>query len=42
MDLAEPGDTRQATLVRGVASLSATADRAPFDLHARHARKDAR
>ncbi|MER6064256.1 MULTISPECIES: DUF6380 family protein [unclassified Streptomyces] len=42
MDLTEPGDTRQATLHCGVASLTATADRAPFNLHARHARKDAR
>ncbi|WP_433454210.1 DUF6380 family protein [Streptomyces sp. CA-142005] len=42
MDLTEPEDTRQATLHCGVASLTATADRAPFNLHARHARKDAR
>lgn len=33
--------TRRATLRRGVASLTATADRAPFIQHARHARKDA-
>ncbi|MEV6117092.1 DUF6380 family protein [Streptomyces sp. NPDC052109] len=33
---------RQATPRCGVASLTATADRAPFTLHARHARKDAR
>ncbi|WP_373310843.1 DUF6380 family protein [Streptomyces alanosinicus] len=42
MDLPKPGGTRQATLRRGVASLTATADRAPFDLHARDAWKDAR
>ncbi|MER6569341.1 DUF6380 family protein [Streptomyces sp. NPDC001093] len=42
MDLTEPGDMRQATLRCGVASLTATADRAPFNLHARHAWKDAR
>ncbi|MCC5475459.1 DUF6380 family protein [Streptomyces sp. NPDC059680] len=42
MDLTEPGDTRQATLRCGVASQTATADRAPFNLHARHAWKDAR
>ncbi|MEU6665160.1 DUF6380 family protein [Streptomyces sp. NPDC046727] len=33
---------RQATLRCGVASLTATAGRAPFNQHARHARKDAR
>ncbi|WP_371917038.1 DUF6380 family protein [Streptomyces sp. IMTB 2501] len=42
MVLPEPGDERQATLRCGVASLTATADRAPFNLHARHAGKDAR
>ncbi|MER8029282.1 DUF6380 family protein [Streptomyces bauhiniae] len=31
----------RATLARGVASLTATAGRARFDQHARHARKDA-
>ncbi|MFB7510150.1 DUF6380 family protein [Streptomyces broussonetiae] len=35
MDLTEPGDMRQATLHGGVASQTATADRAPFDQHAR-------
>lgn len=35
MDLTEPGDMREATLARGVASQSATAERAPFNLHAR-------
>ncbi|MER6383526.1 DUF6380 family protein [Streptomyces sp. NPDC001118] len=39
MDLGEPGDEwqgemRQATLHCGVASLTATAERAPFTLHA--------
>ncbi|MEV7690921.1 DUF6380 family protein [Streptomyces bungoensis] len=34
--------TRRATLRTGVASLTATAGRAPFIQHARHARKDAR
>ncbi|MFF7971307.1 DUF6380 family protein [Streptomyces sp. NPDC007905] len=33
---------RRATLRCGVASLTATADRAPFIQHARPARKDAR
>ncbi|WP_425347890.1 DUF6380 family protein [Streptomyces roseochromogenus] len=42
MDLPEPRDKRQATLRCGVASLTATADRAPFNLHARHPREDAR
>ncbi|MEV6840353.1 DUF6380 family protein [Streptomyces sp. NPDC051133] len=42
MDLTEPGDRRQATFRHGVASLTATAVRAPFNQHARHARKDAR
>jgi hypothetical protein len=32
----------RATLRCGVASLTATAGRAPFNQHARHARKDAR
>ncbi|MEU9444938.1 DUF6380 family protein [Streptomyces sp. NPDC048304] len=41
MERAEPGDMRQATLHCGVASLTATAERAPFNLHARHVRKDA-
>ncbi|WP_443055965.1 DUF6380 family protein [Streptomyces sp. IBSBF 3136] len=36
------GRTRRATLRCGVASLTATADRAPFIQHARHAGKDAR
>ncbi|MGW2208633.1 DUF6380 family protein [Streptomyces sp. NPDC001781] len=31
----------RATLAPGVASLTATAGRAPFNQHARHARKDA-
>ncbi|MGW0994500.1 DUF6380 family protein [Streptomyces sp. NPDC002523] len=35
MDLTEPGDMRQATLCTGVASLTATAGRAPFNQHAR-------
>ncbi|WP_418346623.1 DUF6380 family protein [Streptomyces fodineus] len=35
MDLTEPGVVREATLHSGVASQSATADRAPFNLHAR-------
>ena len=34
MDLTEPGDMRQATLRCGVASLTATAHRAPFRLYA--------
>ncbi|MGV4986435.1 DUF6380 family protein [Streptomyces sp. NRAIS4] len=34
MDLAEPGDMRQATPRCGVASLTATAERAPFTLYA--------
>jgi len=42
MDLTEPGDIRQATPCRGVASLTATPGRAPFTQHGRHARKDAR
>ncbi|WP_425264682.1 DUF6380 family protein [Streptomyces incarnatus] len=42
MDLTGPGDMRQATLGSGVASLTATAERAPFNLHARHVGKDAR
>ncbi|MGW2647941.1 DUF6380 family protein [Streptomyces sp. NPDC001393] len=42
MHRTEPGDLRQATLRCGVASLTATADRAPFTLHARYAWKDAR
>ncbi|MFI2203510.1 DUF6380 family protein [Streptomyces sp. NPDC020192] len=33
MDLTEPGDTPQATLCSGVASLTATAERAPFTLY---------
>ncbi|MGW2741522.1 DUF6380 family protein [Streptomyces sp. NPDC001450] len=33
---------RQATLRCGVASLTATAERAPFIQHARHAWRDAR
>ncbi|MGQ5633867.1 MULTISPECIES: DUF6380 family protein [unclassified Streptomyces] len=41
MERGEPGDMRQATLHCGVASLTATAERAPFNLHARHVRKDA-
>jgi hypothetical protein len=35
MDLTGSGDMRQATLHCGVASLSATAERAPFIQHAR-------
>ncbi|MFC0051467.1 DUF6380 family protein [Streptomyces actinomycinicus] len=42
MDLTEPDRNRQATLRCGVASLTATAGRAPFNQHVRHARKDAR
>ncbi len=42
MDLTEPGDMRQATLGCGVASLTATAERAPFNQHGRQAGKDAR
>ncbi|WP_225827807.1 DUF6380 family protein [Streptomyces naphthomycinicus] len=42
MDRTEPDGTGQATLRCGVASLTATAGRAPFNQHARHARKDAR
>ncbi|MEU0336296.1 DUF6380 family protein [Streptomyces sp. NPDC006193] len=42
MPFTRPHRTRQATLRRGVASLTATTGRAPFDQHARHARKDAR
>ncbi|MFF5403649.1 DUF6380 family protein [Streptomyces misionensis] len=41
MDLAEPGDIPQATPRHGVASLTATTARAPFNQHVRHARKDA-
>lgn len=45
MDRVDPAGSecpqRRATLRCGVASLTATADRAPFNLHARHARKDA-
>lgn len=37
-----PDGNRRATLRRGMASLTATTVRAPFDQHARHARKDAR
>ncbi|MEU2062957.1 DUF6380 family protein [Streptomyces sp. NPDC013455] len=37
MHLAEPDGTRQATLRCGVASLTATAGRAPFNQHARAA-----
>lgn len=36
------GPMRRATLRCGVASLTATADRAPFIQHARYAGKDAR
>ncbi|MEU0005457.1 DUF6380 family protein [Streptomyces sp. NPDC006314] len=42
MDVSERVCARQATLRCGVASLTATARRAPFNQHARHARKDAR
>ncbi|MFF8731335.1 DUF6380 family protein [Streptomyces sp. NPDC015171] len=42
MDITEPAGEPQATLRCGVASLTATAGRAPFNQHARHARKDAR
>ncbi|MFJ7152551.1 DUF6380 family protein [Streptomyces sp. NPDC100445] len=42
MDLPGPGGRGRATPRRGVASLTATAGRAPFDQHVRHARKDAR
>ncbi|MBB5929532.1 DUF6380 family protein [Streptomyces echinatus] len=42
MERTEPDGKRQATLRCGVASLTATAGRAPFNQHARHARKDAR
>ncbi|MFG2633382.1 DUF6380 family protein [Streptomyces sp. NPDC048362] len=42
MHSSEPAGTRQATLRCGVASLTATAGRAPFNQHVRHARKDAR
>ncbi|MEU9478175.1 DUF6380 family protein [Streptomyces sp. NPDC048191] len=38
MDLTEPGDTHRATLRCGVASLTATAERAPFTLYAEPAR----
>ncbi|MET7285248.1 DUF6380 family protein [Streptomyces sp. NPDC005573] len=36
------GPTREATLRCGVASLTETAGRAPFNQHAPHVRKDAR
>ena len=36
------GEKRHATLRHRVASLTAMACRAPFNQHARHARKDAR
>ncbi|MEU0050896.1 DUF6380 family protein [Streptomyces sp. NPDC006184] len=42
MDVPGPDGRGRATLRRGVASLTATAGRAPFDQHARPARKDAR
>ncbi|MEU3829337.1 DUF6380 family protein [Streptomyces sp. NPDC029080] len=42
MDHAGADGTPEATLRCGVASLTATAGRAPFNQHARHARKDAR
>lgn len=42
MGLCQPVGMWQATLRRGVASLTATAGRAPFNQHARPARKDAR
>ncbi|MBP2051587.1 hypothetical protein J2Z21_004558 [Streptomyces griseochromogenes] len=46
MDVVDQADSagpqRWATLRCGVASLTATADRAPFNLHARHVRKDRR
>lgn len=49
MDRVDPADPaargrrmRRATLRTGVASLTATADRAPFIQHARHTGKDAR
>ncbi|MFF7750998.1 DUF6380 family protein [Streptomyces sp. NPDC007971] len=43
VDQASPASwPRRATFRCGVASLTATADRAAFNLHARHARKDAR
>ncbi|MFC9930412.1 DUF6380 family protein [Streptomyces sp. NPDC127190] len=42
MDRTEPGDMRRANLHHGVASLTATTDRAPFNQHGRHAGKDAR
>ncbi|MGC4996678.1 MULTISPECIES: DUF6380 family protein [Streptomyces] len=38
----EAAPARRATRGPGVASLTATAGRARFDQHARHARKDAR
>ncbi|WP_222443436.1 DUF6380 family protein [Streptomyces misionensis] len=41
MDLTEPGGIAQATPHPGVASLTATTARAPFNQHGRHARKDA-
>ncbi|WP_428985827.1 DUF6380 family protein [Streptomyces pyxinicus] len=41
MERPEPADMRQATLRCGVASLTATTVRAPFNQHARPARKDA-
>ncbi|SEE07119.1 hypothetical protein SAMN05216532_6818 [Streptomyces sp. 2231.1] len=42
MDPSEPAGMRHATLRCGVASLTATTGRAPFNQHARRARKDAR
>ncbi|MFR9787792.1 DUF6380 family protein [Streptomyces sp. MB22_4] len=41
MDLTEPVDFHRATPRPGVASLTATTVRAPFNQHGRHARKDA-
>ncbi|MBA9049389.1 MULTISPECIES: DUF6380 family protein [Actinomycetes] len=41
MDLTEPADFHRATPRHGVASLTATTVRAPFNQHGRHARKDA-
>ncbi|MES4891539.1 DUF6380 family protein [Streptomyces sp. NPDC096012] len=42
MGPSEPAGTRRATRCCGVASLTATTGRAPFNQHVRHARKDAR
>ncbi|MFG2602917.1 DUF6380 family protein [Streptomyces sp. NPDC048514] len=42
MGPSEPAGARRATLRCGVASLTATAGRAPFNQHVRHAGKDAR